>query len=346
MRRPVPEAEALDFRDVDAVSADSAVVLSIGPGEASRIYRTEDGGATWSERFRNLEPEAFFDAVAFADARRGAAVSDSVGGRFVVRLTADGGRTWTPVPADRLPPALAGEGAFAASGTNVAMAGPQHIWIGTTAGRVLRSIDGGRSWTVHRTPIATGQATGIFSIAFRDAGHGVVVGGNYQQEAAAIDNVAVTSDGGASWTLVTDRALSGFRSAVAWVPRSGRSWLAVGPSGADWSADDGRTWTPAGGAGYDALSFAPDGAVGWATGSGGRIAAGRRSPDSAADAAVVVLRAEALEQRDGLGERLHALHRTVGHVDRRLAAAARRPSRPRPSTRGTESARCRRATAA
>ena len=207
--------------------------------------------------------------MAFADAERGAAISDSVGGRFVVRLTADGGRTWTPVPADRLPPALAGEGAFAASGTNVAMAGPGHIWIGTTAGRVLRSTDAGRTWSVHPTPIATGEATGIFSIAFRDALHGVVVGGNYQQEAAAIDNVAVTSDGGVTWTLVTDRALSGFRSAVAWLPRSGRSWLAVGPSGADWSSDDASMWTPAGGAGYDALSFAPGGTVGWATGAGG-----------------------------------------------------------------------------
>ena len=51
-RRPVPDAGALDFRDVDAVSAASAHVLSIGPGDASRIYHTEDGGATWTERFR------------------------------------------------------------------------------------------------------------------------------------------------------------------------------------------------------------------------------------------------------------------------------------------------------
>ena len=181
-RRTVPGAEALDFRDVDATGADSAVVLSIGPGDASRIYQTGDGGATWTERFRNADPDAFFDAIAFADATHGAAVSDSVAGRFVIRLTADGGRTWTPVPADRLPPALPGEGAFAASGTNVTMAGRDHLWIGTTAARVLRSSDGGRSWSVHQTPLATGEATGIFSIAFRDDRTGVVVGGNYQRE--------------------------------------------------------------------------------------------------------------------------------------------------------------------
>jgi photosystem II stability/assembly factor-like uncharacterized protein len=270
--RRVPGADGLDFRDIDAASADVAHVLSIGPGDASRIYQTEDGGATWAERFRNADPEAFFDALAFADARHGAAVSDSVGGRFVIRLTADGGRTWTAVPPDRLPPALDGEGAFAASGTSVAMTGRERIWIGTTRGRVLRSTDGGRSWSVHATPVATGDATGIFSIAFRDGAHGVVVGGNYQREGDAVDNVAVTTDGGVTWTRPPGRGLGGFRSAVAWLPGAPARLLAVGPAGADWSTDDGRTWQSAGGDGYDAFSAAPSGTVGWATGSGGRIA--------------------------------------------------------------------------
>jgi photosystem II stability/assembly factor-like uncharacterized protein len=270
--RRVPGADGLDFRDVDAVSATTAHVLSIGPGEASRIYHTEDGGTTWTERFRNTDAAAFYDALAFADARHGAAVSDAVGGQFVVRLTSDGGHAWIAVPADRLPPALDGEGAFAASGTNVAMAGRERIWIGTTKGRVLRSTDGGRSWSVHATPVATGDATGIFSIAFRDGAHGVVVGGNYQREGDAVDNVAITADGGVTWTRPPGRGLGGFRSAVAWLPGAPAPLLAVGPTGADWSDDDGRTWQPAGGDGYDAFSVAPSGTVGWATGAGGRIA--------------------------------------------------------------------------
>ena len=118
---------------------------------------------------------------------------------------------------------------------------------------------------------ATGEATGIFSIAFRDAAHGVVVGGNYQRESDAIDNVAVTSDGGETWTRPA-RGPAGFRSVAAWLPGPSPWLLAVGPSGADWSGDDGRTWQPAGGDGYDAFSAAPAGAVGWATGAGGRIA--------------------------------------------------------------------------
>ena len=110
-------------------------------------------------------------------------------------MAAPTGRVSRPIAC---PPALPGEGAFAASGTNVAVHGT-HIWIGTTASRVLHSADAGRTWTVTTTPVATGKATGIFSIAFRDARHGVVVGGNYTKEADAIANVATTEDGGATW---------------------------------------------------------------------------------------------------------------------------------------------------
>lgn len=271
-RRAVPGADALDFRDIDALDATTALVLSIGNGESSRIYRTADGGATWEERFRNTDPKAFFDAMTFGDAQHGVAFSDAVDGRFVVRITADAGRTWTAVPAERLPPALLDEGAFAASGTNVAMLGRDRIWIGTSKSRVLRSTDGGRTWSVHTTPVATGEATGIFSIAFRDATHGVVVGGNYTREGEAGANAATTDDGGVTWRLVPPPGLSGYRSVVAWLPAAGRPLLAVGPSGSDWSANDGRGWAAAGGPGFDAFSAAPQSRVGWATGAGGRIA--------------------------------------------------------------------------
>lgn len=270
-RRPVPGANDLDFRDVDALDATTAVVLSIGPGESSRIYRTSDAGASWQECFRNTDPQAFFDAMTFGDARHGVAFSDSVDGRFVVRTTEDGGRTWTAIPTERLPPALPGEGAFAASGTNVAMLGADRIWIGTSKSRVLLSGDGGRTWTVHSTPVATGEATGIFSIAFRDATHGVVVGGNYSREQEAVANVATTDDGGRTWRLAEAPGLSGFRSVVAWLPASGRLLLAIGPAGTDWSDDGGRRWTPAGTSGYDTLSMASR-RVGWAAGASGRLA--------------------------------------------------------------------------
>lgn len=269
---PVPGAEQLDFRDIDAISDRVAHALSIGPGEASRIYKTVDGGARWSLQFANADPKVFLDAMAFWDESRGIAFSDSVDGQLVIFETRDGGQTWTRIPQDRLPPALPGEGAFAASGTNVATFGRDHVWIGTGASRVLRSTDGGRTWSVSVAPLATSASAGIFSIAFRDALHGVIVGGDYQKETEAVDNVAITRDGGLTWTLVKEKGLSGYRSVVAPVPGQPRTWLAVGPSGADVSSDDGRTWSPVKSEGYDTLSFAPGRPVGWAAGNRGRLA--------------------------------------------------------------------------
>jgi photosystem II stability/assembly factor-like uncharacterized protein len=269
-KRDVPGAGALDFRDVEAFDERSAYVLSIGPGESSRIYRTKDGGASWDEQFVNRDPKAFLDAMAFWDERNGIAASDSVEGRFVILLTEDGGAYWSRRPPEGLPPALPGEGAFAASGTNVAVFGKEHAWFGTTAGRVLRTSDRGRTWTAATTPLATGPTAGIFSIAFRDARHGVVVGGDYKKEGEAIDNAAFTEDGGASWQKV--RGLSGFRSVVAHRPGQPGFWIAAGPNGADVSRDDARTWTPLEAPGCHAFAFARDGAAGFCVGEGGRIA--------------------------------------------------------------------------
>jgi photosystem II stability/assembly factor-like uncharacterized protein len=269
-----PSADRLDFRDIDAVDERTAYVLSIGSGAASRIFKTGDAGATWETQFVNQDPDAFFDAMAFWDAANGIAVSDSVNGRFVIFTTGNGGRTWVPVPADRLPAALANEGAFAASGTNVAVSGRDHVWFATGAAaraRVLRSSDRGRTWSIAETPLAAGATAGIYSIAFRDASHGVVVGGDYAKEADAVDNLAITSDGGATWTLIRARALSGFRSVVAYRPGTPGTFLAIGPLGGDISTDDGRTWSRLEGPGFDTFSFARTGTVGWAAGAQGRI---------------------------------------------------------------------------
>lgn len=267
-------ADRLDFRDVNAIDARTAYLLSIGNGPASRIYQTTDAGATWTRQYTNQDPKGFLDAMAFWDATHGVAVGDSVNGAFSILLTADGGKTWTPAPPAGLPPALPGEGAFAGSGTNVSVYGANDAWFATGAAakaRVLHTRDRGRTWTVADTPLGAGPSTGAFSVAFRDAQHGVVVGGDYQKEAEAIDNLAVTSDGGRTWTLVNDRKLSGFRSVVAYVPGTKMSLIAVGPQGADWSDDDGRSWRPIAGGGFHTFSFAPSGRSGFGAGAKGAL---------------------------------------------------------------------------
>ena len=273
--RQTVTADTVDFRDIDAINERTVYALSIGNGPASRIYKTTDAGVTWTPQFLNTDQAVFLDAMTFWDEQHGIVMGDSIDGKFFLLRTDNGGATWERIPPESLPPALPNEGAFAASGTNVAVSGA-NVWIGTGAAakaRVLRSNDRGRTWTVADTPIIAAGSAGIFSIAFRDAQHGVIVGGDYRKEAEAVDNLAVTSDGGVTWTLVKERGLSGFRSVVRYVPRTPRSLVAVGPQGADYSTDDGLTWTPIEGTGFHTFGFSPSGQIGF--GAGGRGSLGK-----------------------------------------------------------------------
>ncbi len=265
----VPGAAKLDFRDVEAFGANSAYLLSIGAGENSRIYKTADGGRTWILQFKNADRAAFFDAMAFWDGTHGVAFGDPVKGQFQLIATDDGGANWKRLAAINLPPALANEGAFAASGTCLVTQGQQDIWFstgGAKTARVFHSTDRGRNWTVANTPIVAGvESAGIFSIAFRDREHGLIVGGDYRKPNDAGANAAITADGGKTWTLL-DRPFA-YRSGVAWAKDR---WIAVGTSGSDSSEDNGATWKPLDRENYNSVAFTSTG-LGWAAGPKGRI---------------------------------------------------------------------------
>jgi photosystem II stability/assembly factor-like uncharacterized protein len=206
----VPGAEALDFRDVEAFGATNAYLLAAGPGEQSRIYKTTDAGVHWTLQFTNANPDGFFDCMGFWDPDHGIAVGDPVKDpdgklKFELIATVDGGKNWNPIPTTRLPPAITGEGAFAASGTCLTTQGKNNVWFvtGGSAARVFRSTDRSQRWTVSDTPITHGPASaGIFSIAFRDPQHGIIAGGDYKEPGKGTSNLAATEDGGATWKLL------------------------------------------------------------------------------------------------------------------------------------------------
>jgi photosystem II stability/assembly factor-like uncharacterized protein len=280
---PVPVAEGLDFRDIEATSDRTAYILSIGSGDKSRIYKTVDAGKTWVLQFTNPDAKAFYDAIAFWDERNGIAVGDPVDGRFTILRTTDGGRTWALTPEADRPRALPGDGMFAASGTCLVVQGRTNAWIGTggaAQARVLRTTDRGATWAEAVTPIVAGTSSaGIFSIAFSDALHGIVVGGDYRKEREPSDNVALTSDGGRTWELPGSVRLRSFRSGVVFIPGSrGREVIAVGPAGTDRSLDGGRTWSPIGQVGFHAVSVDSSGKAVWAVGEQGRVGRLVRGP--------------------------------------------------------------------
>jgi len=206
----VPDAATVDFRAVVAFSADEAFLMSAGPGDLSRIYHTADAGKHWQLEFTNTNPKGFFDSMVFWDRTHGMVLGDPVPDesgklKFEFLLT-DDGQNWRPIPASQLPAALEGEGGFAASNTCIAILPGPDIWFGTggKAARVFHSADRGKSWQVFETPILHGpNSAGIFSIAFRDALHGVIAGGDYKHPNDDGPNLAFTEDGGKTWTLST-----------------------------------------------------------------------------------------------------------------------------------------------
>lgn len=275
-RVDVPGADSLDFRDVAAVDASTAWVLSIGNGAQSRIYGTTDGGRTWTLRFTNPDSSAFYDCFAFWDARRGIAMSDPVDGRFRILVTDDGGGTWRQVPPAATPEALPGEAGFAASGTCVATGAPGEAWIVTGGGeraRALRTADWGANWSAATIgPIAAGAAPrGAFSVAVTDGGRLVATGGNYEEPADTTGVVALSADRGATWRPASGPAPRGYRSGVAGVPgTSGKVLVAVGTSGTDYSLDGGDSWIPADTLALNAVAFI-SADRGWAVGPRGRV---------------------------------------------------------------------------
>ena len=266
----VPGAEKLDFRDVEAFGESTAYLLSAGLGDKSRIYKTIDGGKSWALQFKSADPAAFFDAIAFWDEKNGVALGDPVKGRFQLIVTADGGANWKPLAAKTLPPALVGEGAFAASGTCLVTHGERDVWFatgGAKTARVFHSKDRGQNWEASETPIVAGaESAGVFSIAFRDQQHGMIVGGDYKKPNELGANAAITSDGGKTWAPLNKRLP--YCSAVAWAKDR---WVAVGTSGSHVSQDNGATWKVLDRENYNSVGFTSTG-EGWAVGPKGRIA--------------------------------------------------------------------------
>jgi photosystem II stability/assembly factor-like uncharacterized protein len=265
-----PDTAALDFRDVEAFDARTAVALTAGQGTDARIYRTGDGGRTWTAAFQNADPAAFYNCLAFFDARHGLATGDPVDGEFNVLSTSDGGRSWTHL---RGPAALAGEYQFSASGQCVTVSGRRDAWLATGGGpvaRVLHSSDRGRTWTAAETPLASSESAGVFAVAFRDPRTGVAVGGDYANPTVGTHALALSRDAGRTWREPVT-APAGYRSGVAYHPFLPNVLLAVGPTGSDVSFDGGRHWRQFYDGSLDTVDCARDGAC-WAAGEKGGVA--------------------------------------------------------------------------
>jgi len=89
-----PGAEKLDFRGIQGFDANTAIVMSSGKGDLSRLYKTTNGCQSWKLIFTNPDKDGFWDAVRFIGSS-GWLLGDPVRGSFALFESLDDGRHWT-----------------------------------------------------------------------------------------------------------------------------------------------------------------------------------------------------------------------------------------------------------
>jgi len=268
-------AEKLDFRGIQGFDANTAIVMSSGTGDLSRLYKTTDGCQTWKLVFTNPDKDGFWDAMKFADRQSGFLLGDPVGGSFVVMGTYDGGEHWIKARAISLEAEGSDSGVFAASNSSLLLSAktnaPSFVTGGTHGaffyGGLYQYGDhgkGGNTYCVaHADPessstcipsllafqvlplplSAKNASSGAFSIG--SVGdlmqyRAVAVGGDYTKPALS-DGTAVYLDRQFEGWLPAHAPPHGYRSAVAY-DEAAKTWITVGPNGTDISTDDGRNW--------------------------------------------------------------------------------------------------------
>jgi photosystem II stability/assembly factor-like uncharacterized protein len=261
--------EKRDFRDIEAFDATTAIIMAIA--EPAIILKTIDGGETWKTVYENNTAGMFLDAMEFWNGESGIVVGDPINGKFFIARTFDGGNTWQDIPADKLPPAEAGEGCFASSGTNIrALDRDEACFI--SGGLRSRFFWKGNPIDL---PIVQGkESTGANSIAVRDnkkrknSEYFVVVGGDFAADSIIAKNCFITKDGGKSWVAPVS-APHGYRSCVEFI--SNQKMITCGTSGVDVSTDSGMNWQLVTKEGFHVCRKAKKGSTVFLAGGGGKI---------------------------------------------------------------------------
>ncbi|MFS4448638.1 WD40/YVTN/BNR-like repeat-containing protein [Maribacter sp. 2307UL18-2] len=240
-----------------AIATNKADFFMLSIGNPALLYKTGDNGKMDLVYMEEGEG-VFYDAIAFWNADEGIAVGDTVDGCISITITRDGGFTWTKLDCQQLPKSIGGEGAFAASNTNIEVFG-NDTWVATTK-RILYSPDKGKTWEAITTPVRTvAESEGIFSIDFHDKNLGIAVGGDFTKPEGNLRNKAITSDGGKTWSLIADGNDPGYKSCIQFVPGGGgKEIVAIGFTGISYSKDSGAQWKTLSEEGFYTLRFLND----------------------------------------------------------------------------------------
>ena len=256
-----PGAEKLDFRGIQAFDDQTAIVMSSGKGDLSRVYKTTDGCATWTLVFTNPDANGFFDALQKLSRDKLFLLGDPVRGAFALFTSVDGGNSWMASHVSGLAANAETQGAFAASNSSLIAANLAHTYFAsggvegayfyalTTTTDISASASANAKQTPQerwsRSSIPVGSvhkaSAGVFSLGEDPrSGTVVAVGGDYANPEAGEDSAATRLSNTVVWKK-SSTLPHGYRSSVAYDVPS-KTWIAVGPNGTDVSTDDGLNW--------------------------------------------------------------------------------------------------------
>ena len=264
----VAGAETLDFRDIHGVNEKTAFAMSAGKGDkgAAKIYKTTDGGTSWRVIFQTTQKGTFFDSFDFWNEKEGILIGDPIDDKPYILRTLDGEK-WERIAPEKLPAIKPNEASFAASGTCVNTRSKKLGWINTQS-RVFYTTDKGETWQVANTPFKQGETSGIFGLHFYTDKDGIATGGDYKNDMKASDNIAITHDGGKTWTLAEQAKPIGLKESSWLLPD--KSLIVVGTSGTGVSEDFGKTWKAVDVEAFHAVSCYKSNC--WAIGGKGNLA--------------------------------------------------------------------------
>jgi subtilisin family serine protease len=211
---------------IDGIDENNALV-GTGPADGNAaIFRTGDGGQNWtSTSVSNMT--AFVNWIHMFDSQNGIMQGDPKGNAWALATTANGGQTWTPIQSPL--GAATGEAGWNNSYDVVG----DYIWFGTNSSKIYRSTDRGLTWTGYATP-----SKNAVDVNFRDALVGVA---RFSKQAEqGTDTLALTTDGGLTWSLISTVAAPSGSTAF---ERGGkRLWFFQGANVLV-STNLGATWT-------------------------------------------------------------------------------------------------------
>ncbi|HSD11864.1 MAG TPA: YCF48-related protein, partial [Candidatus Binatia bacterium] len=165
-------------------------------GQEGLILHSADGGKTWQKQ--NSGTKVYLFSVYFINDDHGFAVGD----KTTLIETTDGGKTWKPLEVTRSTEGANSEFALAMQEPilyDIRFTNEQTGWIAGEFGHLLKSTDGGQTWTPHQDTLMTPES-GITDPMDLPTFFGEFMISDQEGLAAGIDGkIARTKDGGATW---------------------------------------------------------------------------------------------------------------------------------------------------